>query len=681
MLMSPSSLAGAVSPWPVGHWRTEPTLPPASGNVTGMGDSSGTRHYDRSMVAPLGAYPAKQCPVRLQFKLDSPPGVEPSSPTAADVRRQTRGFESERDVFAELEAVHGVTPVQGRSHTAVEHTLAAITARSPLILGGELPIDEAGRRIGRPDILVLVGDGYVPVDVKNHRVSEPKQGCHSLRSTLRDPRPADALPVADTRLRRDQAIADGIQLAHYWRMMDAHHLLPSGQAPLGGVLDSDRHIWWLDLAEATWTYPTLARLTDRSTFSLLEIYDHEFSFRLDVAAHTMLAKDDPKMGPKVLPVRISECDACEWSKPYCSAWLEEADHVSLLPSQGWLPFLVHRERGNLTRRAVAEMHVLSAEWLVAAKTAKKSVATTLSAPDDPLTAVKWKAFAGIVDRLLADGVATVGDLRDLLDEGTLSYEDAGNLGIEFTRLIDEARAAVSGRLWLRRGADSTPPEAHAVEVDIDMENGDDGAYLWGLWIEEEGREPHYEAIDTYLPLTNEQSRTLTARLAKRIEELRGTAHAAGGSLALYHWSPAEFRPIAQLWRDGVIGEEVLASLGLSWERDSLRGPEWIDLEGIWRKRIVSGRGTGLKQVVQQVAPDFRYDVDEPGGDQSLVHYDQARAEVSSGAEPADSQGVQWLRHYNEGDVQATWEIRHWLRENLIQLASIETRTPQPGTND
>ena len=45
-------------------------------------------------------------------------------------------------------------------------TVDAMDRKVPIILGGWLPGDEVGRRTGKPDMLMLDGDGYLPVDVK-----------------------------------------------------------------------------------------------------------------------------------------------------------------------------------------------------------------------------------------------------------------------------------------------------------------------------------------------------------------------------------------------------------------------------------------------------------------------------------------------------------------------------------
>ncbi len=67
-----------------------------------------------------------------------------------------------------------------------------------MIIGPALPLDPAGHRSGRPDLLLRGPDradgrpGYLPVEVKRHRVMEPLSGSGvpARVSTLERPLPA-----------------------------------------------------------------------------------------------------------------------------------------------------------------------------------------------------------------------------------------------------------------------------------------------------------------------------------------------------------------------------------------------------------------------------------------------------------------------------------------------------------
>ena len=128
------------------------------------------------------------------------------------------GRQFEAEVFAELVRIHPGTAElidpDLRKDVAIGKTLAAMASGIPLILGGWLPDDPAGGRTGRPDILVRVGGGYLPADVKNHK---------TLKAAKKASKPVSALVRPDIWWDAPGCTAtahhyeDGLQLAHYTR--------------------------------------------------------------------------------------------------------------------------------------------------------------------------------------------------------------------------------------------------------------------------------------------------------------------------------------------------------------------------------------------------------------------------------------------------------------------------------
>jgi hypothetical protein len=79
----------------------------------------------------------------------------------------TRGHDFESEVVAQLLELHpdALTVTQRTPQNTAERnqeTLLAIRDGVPLILGGRLPADPVGRRVGEPDLLVAAADAGRP---------------------------------------------------------------------------------------------------------------------------------------------------------------------------------------------------------------------------------------------------------------------------------------------------------------------------------------------------------------------------------------------------------------------------------------------------------------------------------------------------------------------------------------
>ncbi len=197
--------------------------------------------YDVSAVPPQGGYVAKQCPVRAQWDAIRP--CEPLPPSAVLQGRLGRGRQFEAEVVALLRALHpgvpDLTPADPEMRAGREDaTLAAMTARMPLIIGGRLPADLAGRRVGEPDLLVAAGGpGYRAIEIKHHRSLTARDarvtGAAARCSRLDHPGLEAAAPdrAAAARRRRD----DLLQLAHYQRMLEAAGLA-ADEGRHGGII-------------------------------------------------------------------------------------------------------------------------------------------------------------------------------------------------------------------------------------------------------------------------------------------------------------------------------------------------------------------------------------------------------------------------------------------------------------
>ena len=231
------------------------------------------------------------------------PGVEQRIADAADHRRQ---------VAYDLAGLFGsawveVPREEGRV-TRELLTLAAMRDGAQYVSGAQLPADAQGGRRGAVDLLVRSGDGYVPVLVVRHKVTDPGRGART--SALNDPLPGTAQtdPYRKTRAQpRDQ-----LRLAHYVRLLQACEM---SSEPIGGVIGVDADVvLWHDLEAPNWPGGRTA----------LAEYDARFSDRLAVASAAASGGV-----PLASPSRIMECKGCPWW-PTCEAQLREARDVSLV---------------------------------------------------------------------------------------------------------------------------------------------------------------------------------------------------------------------------------------------------------------------------------------------------------------------------------------------------------------
>jgi predicted RecB family nuclease len=482
-----------------------------------------------------------------------------------------------------------------------------------LVIGGQLPHDAVGHRVGKPDVLLRVTDlgekpGYVPVDVKHYQQfgdalkRTPRKESLARISTLDDPAVVrDAPQVSATSPSRFKA---ALQLAHYTRMLEACGFHPGPDWLVGGVIGTsdlrslvpgvdETVIGWTNLADPLFVSYSRTRQGPVKR-SAMERYDHEFGFRVTVAEKARDAGLD--MAPTLVePIRQKECDTC----PY--------------QDRCWT---------NTIGRAHQDVTF------------------------ETLSVREWKALSGL-------GVTTTADLASVdLEESDLlqrlvpeieQTEKSARGRLE--RAVRRARLVVAGLPWECTAEQFDVPAAD-VEIDVDMENQEQGGlvYMWGVrrrTAQDDSTAAYLDDFHTWDPLDAEAASGLALRYFRWLQSQIRDAEAAGRTVLFFHWSHPEISKL----RNHLAGTQVTD------EEFNHVAEHHVDLERFFKDHFFTVHGTGLKVVAPALG--FRWSSSDAGGEHSLG--------VVEEAQQGDDAARAWLLEYNEADTAATAHIRDALR--------------------
>lgn len=588
-------------------------------------------------MRPLGSYVAKRCPRRVQLDIVQP--VE-QIPAADDVMmRMEAGLEFEELVTGFLRENAGsdwVFITEGAFSDEIDATLQAVESRAPVIVNSRLPSDFEQFRSGAPDLMVWDDGGYLPIDVKHHKTVDEGEGL--MASSLDAPFLSDAVPEPrGLRASKD----DALQLAHYRRMLE--ELGVASSRPWGGIIGKEGVVAWYDLTAKMWTTPAKSDGKKRKRRTSMEVYDFEFGIRREWAKEAHRSLDDPAVD-LLAAVRIGECGSCGWDA-YCSEDLEVGSgDASLLPGIGYRPWRRLRDEGIESRADVAGLDYRTALLAKQGVDLGKWLGLARGVPSATPVADLYPRSKKQIALLENAGALTAGEVLELIHPETAELDGAGFL----PEAILNAKAATGPEpIYLRPGVSNPIIPRADIELDIDMENTEDGVYLWGVWVEDRAHtgliESGFIPFHTWQPLDDDDEMDVFREFWGWLNDLTHRAGDAGATLLSYCWH--ESAENTQLRRIAGRDPELLVEV-----EDFIASGAWVDLEKEFKADWITGGSTSLKAIAPLAG--FAWDVDDPGGGMSMVKYLEA---VAGSGDAQD-----WLLTYNQGDVEATRQIREWL---------------------
>ena len=610
----------------------------------------------------LGGYPAKKC-ARAAHNTWDPTVPPPADPDLALQARFDLGVTFEAEVIdlmrqrfsalgIDMVCIDAATEQPGSTAGQVRATLDAMVAGASVIAGGRLPDVEG--RTGMPDLLLRVdspnrvrGDGppftYVPGDIKAHKIAGSDHGPRKKHhaSLLADP--SMLIEVAGYSLSGNYRKDDGMQLAHYTRMLQALDAHPGSDWERGFIVGTNNYtgwvpqapdeslcLTWIDLADpymTVWAQPVQGA-PGKEKVSLLTHYDREFDHRLRVA-HAATTQGTPgALLPLVHPVGKSECGQCGY-QDWCRDNARAEDEASWRIAKGKLS---DREWAYLTERGYGTVEMLAeapagAVGGIPADPAflagYRCAAAPLPAPDKRIAEAVRRA------RLIRDGIimewtgaADMSDdiaVRDIEIDFDIEWDPTGHIYLWGVRM--RRTSAATFAYHAEFGGCATPnatPAGHC-------ETHRPGEYV-----------TTYEAIHDLDDSTHEP---LLERVAACFDSAIAVAERYGLSLGIYHWSHPERSQVGKI--DPALRDRLV--------------PYMIDLRKTVEGVFFDRDGTSVKVVAP--AFGFTWRQDDAGGAMSQIHYETACTGTPEEAQAA----VEWLCSYNGDDCEATAVIRDALR--------------------
>lgn len=640
----------------------------------------------------LGGYAAKQCARRLHNDYDPTLDKELKvSESAGALMRMQEGNDFEADIAAVLasllpsdEAVFLTGDRSGASLDARERATAeAMDGGARFIWNPRLTPQRHLHRTGEPDALVRVGAfpksngrfAYVGVDVKHHQPFEGDSASRDWKvSALATPWLDATTNLAS---RGVPQLVDSMQLAHYYRMLEA---IGSAGPAVGGIIGKaiggQLVVVWRELDAELHRHEDAEGV--RKKMSALDIYDQEFAFRVAVGKSALARRTDPEQPALVDPEWKDECKECPW-REVCHDELKDGDHITLL--QGVTPARARAHYAakvttvsQLARLDRGTARVVDTNLDLAAVLERARAAEQPDAPVSLIVSGRNAAERAAREVFAAIGIETIADLG-LLHPATAAYAGTGVTNLAAS--IDQARVTKAERVHRARGVSHVSIPRAAVELDVDMEN-DEHIYLWGVYRTVRSRgvtKEEYRPFVSWDGTDGGEARAFVEFWSYLTQMQTWARSTKVGGFKAFYYTQAETRCLRALvakhaGRPGVPSSAEVEAF--------IASDDWVDMH-----RIIAGQtlwpteDMSVKSVAKRCGFTWR-DTDAGGGN-SVSWYRDALY----GASPElREESREHVLRYNEDDVLATRHVRDWLSrlgqarrpgEKLPSVADLDLR--------
>lgn len=637
----------------------------------------------------FGGYTAKSCVEQVRKDVSSAYADAPRDPISEVLQRRfDSGNAFEDDIIGMILELHkddpGVVVLDGVSDRENmkamrqwrEDSMKAL--KDPdvwFVVNARLEPLYDERRTGEPDFLIRLANGdWAPVDAKDHKEMYGSSAEKPYRiSTLASPRYEDG--YEDLMLGLPQQ-KDSMQLAHYRRMLIGHGLA-SEETTLGAIIGRTGNFVWRDMADKNVSVPGVGT----PNVSILEKYEAEWQVRMDVVEVEERRNAGENLQPAAKPILHDDCSTCHW-RTVCKDEMGDMDSPSLLAGGTVAAVNKIAGAGVTTTRQLARLDHNTAKLVEQGLPLTAIIADADGLdPATPLSEfVTGRGAKSRIAKLEASGVTTAGDVA-LLDPVTARIPKMSGLA----RLIDQARVAKAGKVYLARGVDYVNFPRSNFEIDIDFEDSDGYTYMLGML--RSGRKIDSRTGDR---INRSEYRAFCAWDGTEGAEAEAWGEFWRELMAWHEYSRANrygFRVYFYTSHETHAVQKLAAKYehlencpSLKSVMEFIQSDRWIDLYPIVKNDMV---WPTPRYTVKDLAKWVRHVWSGEGvdGELSIIWYKQI---MDPETDPEVREGlIQQLLTYNKEDCEATLKIRDWITalsdsqrrpgEKLPNVAALDAR--------